>query len=170
MARIWTYWRHSSDCYRAEKKQARVTYAYRTVVRLGAPIKIRQDVQTSVEWIHEQQLVAPTQPTILSAIRSIQPKNKALQQAQVKVPHRLAQEEVLSKEAIQRVLKDLRTNEEWFYPCFLLWMSTGLRDSGLTGLTWDAVRLEEGKLLISKTLKRDDTATHKEGLRWQQDR
>jgi len=40
-------------------------------------------------------------------------------------------------------------------------MSTGLRNSELIGLTWDAVRLEDGELLITKTLKRDGTATHK---------
>ena len=40
-------------------------------------------------------------------------------------------------------------------------MSTGLRNSELIGLTWDAVRLDDGELLISKTLKRDGIATHK---------
>ena len=62
---------------------------------------------------------------------------------------------------IKSVLHDLRRNGEWFYPCFALWLSTGLRNSELIGLTWDAVRLEDGELLISKTLKRDGTATHK---------
>ena len=44
---------------------------------------------------------------------------------------------------------------------FFLWLSTGLRNSKLIGLTWDAVRLAEGEVLISKTLKRDGTATHR---------
>ena len=30
----------------------------------------------------------------------------------------------------------------------------------MIGLTWDCVRLDEGELLISKTLRRDGTATH----------
>jgi len=79
-------------------------------------------------------LAAPAQSTILGTIRSVQPKNKALQQVQVKVSHRSIQEE-----EIQRVLEGLRINEEWLYPCFLLWMSTGLRNSELIGLAWDAV-------------------------------
>jgi len=121
-----------------QKRQARVTHAYPAVVRLGVPVKTRQqDVQALVGWVHEQQVAVPTQSTILSlsTVRSVQPKKKALQQVWVKVPHRSVQEEVLSKEEIQRVLEDLRTKEEWFYPCFLLWMSTGLRNSELIGLT-----------------------------------
>ena len=34
----------------------------------------------------------------------------------------------------------------------------------MIGLSWDAVRLEEGELLIHKTLKRDGTATYRR--RW----
>ena len=70
------------------------------------------------------------------------------------------QEEELSKEEIQRVLGDLRINEERFYPCFLLWLSTGLRNGELIGLSWECFRLDEGELLISKTLRRDGIATH----------
>jgi len=52
-------------------------------------------------------------------------------------------------------------NEDWYYPCFALWLGTGLRNSELIGLTWDAVRLEEGELVITKTLRRDGVYTHK---------
>ena len=58
------------------------------------------------------------------------------------------------------MLDDLRCNEEWFYPCFALWLSTGLRNAEVIGLNWDCVRLDEGEVLISKTLRRDGTATH----------
>ena len=142
-------------------KQARVIHAYRTVLRFGSPLKTNQDVRSFVEWMDERGLAASTQSTILSTIRSVQPKNKALASVVIKVPRRSVHQEVLSKEEIQQVLVDLKTHEEWFYPCFLLWMSTGLRNSELIGLTWDAVRFEDGELLISKTLKRDGTATHK---------
>ena len=40
-------------------------------------------------------------------------------------------------------------------------MSTGLGNSELISLTWDAVRLEAGKVLISKTLKRDGCANYR---------
>ena len=75
------------------------------------------------------------------------------------MPARSVQAEVLSREEIKSVLDDLRSNEEWFYPCFALWLGTGLRNAEVIGLTWDCVRLEEGELLISKTLRRDGTAT-----------
>jgi integrase len=102
-----------------------------------------------------------TRSTILSTIRSVQPANKALTSAVIKVPHRSVQEELLSKGEIQKVLKDLFVNEEWFYPCFAVWLGTGLRNSELIGLTWDCVRFEEGELLITKTLRRDGVSTHK---------
>ena len=83
-----------------------------------------------------------------------------LRLVQVKVPARSVQEEVLCSEEIKSVLEDLWWNEEWFYPCFALWVSTGLRNAEVIGLTWDCVRLDEEELLISKTLRRDGTATH----------
>ena len=57
------------------------------------------------------------------------------------------------------MLDDIGSNEEWFYPCIDMWLGTDLRNAEVIGLTWDWVRFEEGKLLISKTLKRDGTAT-----------
>ena len=77
------------------------------------------------------------------------------------MPHRSVQEEVLSKGEIQKVLEEIRINEECFYPCFAVWLGTGLRNAELIGLTWDCVRLEEGELLITKTLRRDGVYTHK---------
>jgi integrase len=68
---------------------------------------------------------------------------------------------VLSKGEIQKVLEDLLVNEDWYYPIFAVWLGTGLRNAELIGLTWDCVRLEEGELLISKTLRRDGVYTHK---------
>jgi len=142
-------------------KQGRVIHAYRTVLSFGSSLKTNQDVRRFVEWMDKRGLAPSTQSTILSTIRSVQPKNKALASVVIKVPTRSVHQEVLSKKEIQQVLADLNTNEEWFYPCFLLWLSTGLRNSELIGLTWDAVRMDDGELLISKTLKRDGTATHK---------
>ena len=142
-------------------KQGRTIHAYRTVLRFGSPLKTTQEVRAFVEWMDKRGLAASTQSTILSTIRSVQPKNKALASVVIKVPTRSVHQEVLSKEEIQQVLADLKQHEAWYYPCFLLWMSTGLRNSELIGLTWDSVRLEDGELLISKSLKRDGTATHK---------
>ena len=143
------------------KRQARVTHAYRTVQRYGRSIRTKTEAEGFIQWMMQQNLAASTQSTILSTIRSVQPRNKALQAVTVKVPARRVQEEVLSKGEIQAVLEDLKTFESWFYPVFALWLGTGLRNAELIGLNWDAVRLEEGELLIHKTLKRDGTATHR---------
>ena len=143
-----------------DKRQARVTHAYRVVKRFGLPIRTRAEVDRFLAWMKAEGLAASTQSTLLSTIRSVQPGNKALRLVQVKVPARSVEEEVLSREEIKKVLDDLRCNEEWVYPCFALWLGTGLRNAEVIGLTWDCVRLDEGELLINKTLRRDGTATH----------
>lgn len=143
------------------KRQGRVTHAYRVVKRYGKPLRSKGEVAAFLSWMEAEGLAASTRSTLLSTIRSVQPGNQALAAAVVKVPHRSVQEEVLSKGEIQRVLEDLRIHEDWYYPVFAVWLGTGLRNSELIGLTWDCVRLEEGELLISKTLKRDGTATHR---------
>ena len=78
-------------------------------------------------------LAALTQSTILSMVRSLQPGNKALRLVQVKVLPRSVQEEVLSKQEVRQLLDDLRSNDEWFYAYFALWLSIGLRNAELIG-------------------------------------
>jgi len=143
------------------KRQGRVTHAYRVVKRYGGVIRTPVEVEGFVRWMEREGLAASTQLSILSTIRSVQPQNQALGSVRIKVPPRSVQEEVLSKGEIHRVLEDLRVNENWYYPIFAVWLGTGLRNAELIGLTWDCVRLEEGELLISKTLRRDGVYTHK---------
>ena len=140
-----------------EKRQGRTTHAYRVVRRYGEPIRTQAEVEGFVEWMSSEGLAASTQATILSTIRSVQPKNKALGSVAIKVPTRSVQEEGLGKDEIRQVLADLKQNEAWYYPCFALWLGTGLRNAEVIGLTWDCVRLDEGELLISKSLRRDGT-------------
>ena len=143
------------------KRQGRVTHAYRVLKRYGGALRTDADVAGFLRWMEAEGLAASTRLSILSTIRSVQPANQALAAAVIKVPHRSVQEEVLSKGEIQRVLEDLRINEDWYYPCFAVWLGTGLRNAELIGLTWDSVRWEEGELLITKTLRRDGVYTHK---------
>ena len=117
------------------KRQAWVTHTYRTVRRYGRSIRTRPEAEGFVVWMTQQNLAASTQATILSTIRSVQPRNRALQAVSVKVPARRVQEEVLSRHEIQSVLEDLRTFESWFYPVFALWLGTGLRNAELIGLS-----------------------------------
>ena len=143
------------------KRQGRVTHAYRVLKRFGGPLRTDGDVAGFLRWMEAEGLAASTRLSILSTIRTVQPGNQALAAAAIKVPHRSVQEEVLSKGEIHRVLEDLKVNEDWYYPIFALWLGTGLRNAELIGLTWDCVRLEDGELLITKTLKRDGVYTHK---------
>jgi integrase len=143
------------------KRQGRTTHAYRVLKRYGGPLRTDAEVREFLRWMESEGLAPATRSSILSTIRSVQPANRALASVRIKVPHRSVQEEVLSKGEIQKVLEDIRLNEEWFYPCFAVWLGTGLRNSELIGLTWDSVRLEEGELLITKTLRRDGVYTHR---------
>ena len=143
------------------KRQGRVTHTYRVLRRYGGGIRTPAEVEGFVRWMEREGLAASTQLSILSTIRSVQPQNQALGAVRIKVPHRSVQEEVLSKGEIKTVLDDLKVNEEWYYPIFELWLGTGLRNAELIGLSWECVRLEEGELLISKTLRRDGVYTHK---------
>ena len=59
------------------------------------------------------------------------------------------------------MLSDLETNEPWYYPLFLLWLSTGLRNAEIRGLTWDCIRWEEGEVLVMKSLRRDGYSSGK---------
>ena len=108
-----------------EKRQARVTHAYRVVRRFGLPIRTRAEVDRFLAWRKAEGLAASTQSTILSTIRSVQPGNKALRLIQVKVPARSVQEEVLSREEIKKVLDDLRSNEQWFTPALPCGLAQG---------------------------------------------
>ena len=146
------------------KRQGRTTHAYRVLKRYGGALRNDREVREFLSWMEDQGLAASTCSTILSTIRSVQPNNKALASVVIKVPTRCVQEDVLSKHDIHQVLADLKMNESWYYPCFALWLGTGLRNAELIGLTWDCVRLEEGELLISKSLRRDGVATHQR--RW----
>ena len=143
------------------KRQGRTTHTYRVVRRYGGTLRTNAEVQAFLRWMEAEGLAPATRSTILSTIRSVQPANKALASAVIKVPHRSVQEELLSKGEIQKVVKDLMVNEDWYYPIFAVWLGTGLRNAELIGLTWDCVRLEEGELLITKTLRRDGVYTHR---------
>jgi integrase len=79
----------------------------------------------------------------------------------LKWQRRSVQSDVLSVEEIQAVLADLKTNEPWYYPLFLLWLSTGMRNAEIRGLTWDCIRWAEGEVLVMKSLRRDGYSSGK---------
>ena len=65
------------------------------------------------------------------------------------------QSDVLSVDEIQAVLADLKRNESWYYPLFLMWHSKGMRNAESKGLTWDCIRWEDGEVMVCKSLRRD---------------
>ena len=69
-----------------EKRQARVTHAYRVLKRFGLPIRTRVEVDRFLVWMKVEGLATSTQSTILSTIKSVQPGNKALRLVQLQVP------------------------------------------------------------------------------------
>ena len=66
-----------------EKRQARVTHAYRVVKRFWFPIRTNSDVDCFLAWMKAEGLAASTQSTILSTIQSVQPRNEPLRLVQL---------------------------------------------------------------------------------------
>ena len=74
-----------------EKRQARVTHAYRVVKRFGLSIRTKSEVDGFLAWIKAEGLAPSTQSTIFTKIRSVQPGNEPLRLVQLKVPARSVQ-------------------------------------------------------------------------------
>ena len=137
-------------------RQKRAIHAYRVVKRYGKPLRSLTDTQEFIRWAQEDQnLTNRTIVGILCECKRSCPESKHLFQHNLRYKKSVAQSDVLSREEIRTILADLKENDEWFYPLFSVWLSTGLRNGEIRGLTWDCVRWEEGELLISKSLRTD---------------
>ena len=141
----------------ASNGHGRVRHALKLVTEFGKPLRTKTDVQLFLVWMEKRGIAPGTRVGVLSTCRKVQPDNAALRGHRIKVPHRSIQSEVLSRSEVLAVLEDLKRNDDWYYPIFSTWLGTGLRNSELIGLTWDAVRLEDKEILITKTLKRCET-------------
>ena len=144
-----------------EKRQGRLTHAYRLLLCYGKGLNSKEDGDAFVRWMEQRGLAASTRLSVLSTIRSVHPRVDALKEVVVRVPERSVLEEVMSRSEIELVLSDLKQHEVWYYPMFALWLGTGLRNAELIGLRWDCVRLEDGELLIVRSLRRDGCSTHR---------
>ena len=141
---------------RAEnKRQAAAIHAYRLMLRYGRPIRNRSDAEAFLAWLRDEGLSDCTIAGLMTHYRQCSGGNRVLFAHKLKWQRRSVQSDVLSREEIQSVLRDLRVNESWYYPLFLLWLSTGLRNGEIRGLTWDCIRWEEGEVLVMKSLRRD---------------
>ena len=134
--------------------QARVRHALRLVEAYGKPLRTRQQVAAFLWWMEERGIAPQTRLGILSTFRRVKPEQPAFSGHRIKVPPRSVLNDILSRNEVNLILNYLRKNDDWYYPVFYLWLGTGLRNSELIGLTWDAVDFEQSELKITKSLKR----------------
>ena len=142
---------------RAEtKRQAAAIHAHKLLERYGQPIRTRSDAEEFLRWLREERGLSDcTIAGLMTHYRQCSGGNRHLFSHKLKWQRRSVQSDVLSVEEIQAVLSDLETNEPWYYPLFLLWLSTGMRNAEIRGLTWDCIRWEDGEVLVCKSLRRD---------------
>ncbi len=141
---------------RAEtKRQAAAIHAYKLLQRYDKPIRNRNDAKGFLGWLRAEGLSDCAIAGLMTHYRQCSGGNRHLFFHKLKWQRRSVQSDVLSVEEIQSVLADLQTNQPWFYPLFLLWLSTGMRNAEIRGLTWDCIRWEEGEVLVCKSLRRD---------------
>ena len=142
-----------------QKRQAAAIHAYRLLQRYGKPIRNRSDAEGFLGWLRAEGLSDCTIAGLMTHYRQCSGGNRHLFSHKLKWQRRSVLSDVLSVEEIQAVLGDLETNEPWYYPLFLLWLSTGLRNAEIRGLTWDCLRWVDREVLISKSLRRDGYST-----------
>ena len=142
---------------RAEsKRQAAAIHACKLLERYGQPIRNRREAEEFLRWLREERGLSDcTIAGLMTHYRQCSGGNRHLFSHKLKWQRRSVQSDVLSVDEIQAVLADLETNESWYHPLFLLWLSTGLRNAEIRGLTWDCIRWEEGEVLVCKSLRRD---------------
>jgi len=141
---------------RAEtKRQAAAIHAYKLLQRYGLPIRNRSDAEEFLGWLRGEGLSDCTIAGLMTHYRQCSGGNRHLFSHKLKWQRRSVLSDVLSVEEIQMVLSDLESNEPWYYPLFLLWLSTGMRNGEIRGLTWDCLRWVDREVLISKSLRRD---------------
>jgi len=141
---------------RAEsKRQAAAIHAHKLLQRYGKPIRTRSDAEGFLAWLRAEDLSDCTIAGLMPHYRQCSGGNRHLFFHKLKWQRRSVQSDVLSVDEIQAVLADLESNESWYYPLFLLWLSTGLRNAEIRGLTWDGIRWEDGEVLVCKSLRRD---------------
>ncbi len=141
-----------------EKRQAAAIHAYRVLKRYEKPIRNRSDAEAFLEWLRAEGLTDCTIAGLMTHYRQCSGGNRHLFSHKLKWQRRSVQSDVLSVEEIQAVLADLETNEPWYFPLFLLWLSTGMRNGEIRGLTWDCIRWEDGEVIVMKSLRRDGTS------------
>jgi integrase len=139
--------------------QGRVRHALRLVETYGRPLRTRSEVAGFIKWMEDRGIAPQTRVGILSTFRRVNPEQAAFTGHRIRVPGRSVLNDILSKSEVSRILEHLKTNDAWYYPIFFLWLSTGLRNSELIGLTWDCIDWEQSECKITKSLKRREDSS-----------
>jgi len=143
--------------------QGRVRHALRLAIAYKKPLRTKHQVDEFIKWMRKRGIAPQTIVGIISTCRRVLPESQAFIGHRIKVPTRQVVNDIMSKQEVESILTYLKINDEWYYPIFYTWMSAGLRNSELIGLTWDAVDLDAGELKVTKTLRRwMDSSTKRE--------
>lgn len=134
--------------------QGRVRHALRLALEYKKPLRTKQQVSAFIKWMEDRGLAPQTRVGIISTFRHVRPDSVAFVGHRFKVPPRQVINDIFTKVEVDKILNQLKKNDEWYYPIFYLWLSTGLRNSELIGLTWNVIDFESAELRITKTLKR----------------
>lgn len=134
--------------------QGRVRHAMRLVLAYKKPLRTKHQVAEFIKWMNQRGIAPQTSVGIISTFRRVQPESQAFVGHRIRVPQRQVVSDVMSKKEVELILTHLKNNDEWYYPIFYLWMSTGLRNSEIIGLTWDSIDLDAAELKVTKTLRR----------------
>ena len=138
----------------ASTGHGQVRHALRLVEQYRRPLRTHDEVAGFLAWMDAKGVSPMTRMGILSTMRRVQPQNIGLRGHKIKVPPRPIATEIFTKSEVQTILDHLMEFEEWYFPVFATWFSTGMRNSELIGLTWDCIEFEEGRIKVVKTLKR----------------
>jgi len=147
--------------YAIQSGHQRVMHTQRLLEDYGSPVRTRVEVESFLSWMERRGLAPRTRLGVMAVLVKVQPHNQALKGLKVRVPHRSVEMEVMTRNEVMMVLDDMKNSEQWYYPMFSVWAGTGLRNSEIIGLTWDAIRWDEKELLITKSLKRVGNSTCK---------
>lgn len=143
-------------------RQGRTIHAYRTLRRYGKTLRNKGDVDEFIGWMLANGLQNRTVDGILCEFRRVCPaESKHLFKHNLKLSKGSSLSDVLSTEEIALILEDMKINELWFYPLFFLWLSSGMRNAEIRGLTWDCIHWNSGEIVIHKTLRVDGLNTHR---------
>lgn len=140
----------------ASTGHGQVRHALKLVSGYGRPLRTHDEVAGFLAWMDCRGIAAITRVGVLSTLRRVQPQNVGLRGHKIKVPPKTITTDIFSKSEVETILSYLVEHEPWYFPVFATWLSTGVRNSELIGLTWDCIDFDQCRIRIVKTLKRID--------------